>query len=330
MPRMNETEPTIEIFKPFGEAFELMKKILFQPFDIKKWFAIGFAAWLANLGGGGGFNYRYNRREDMQKLNETIGQIPHPIIVTGICILIGLVLVLIVLFAWLRARGGFMFIDCIVTNRGATAEPWHNFRTEGNSYFFFSLLAGFGFLVFAALLSLPFMLPIIRGVTFLHIHDVYLISTIAAWAFVVIILVLAWSLIANFMVPVMYVQRCRASKAFRIVAGLIARHPGEIVLFCLFLIVLALATGIVTCFATCATCCIAAIPYIGTVILLPIFVLLRSFSLLFLRQFGPDYDVWANFTPPEFLPILSSAPPVPPSPTSSLNPPPEPPSLPAA
>lgn len=330
MPRMNGTEPTIEIFKPFGEAFELMKKILFQPFDIKKWFAIGFAAWLANLGGGGGFNYRYNRREDMQKLNETIGQIPHPIIVTGICILIGLVLVLIVLCAWLRARGGFMFIDCIVTNRGAIAEPWRNFRTEGNSYFFFSLLAGFGFLVFAALLSLPFMLPIIRGVTFLHIHDVYLISTIAAWAFVVIILVLTWSLIANFMVPVMYVQRCRASKAFRIVAGLIANHPGEIVLYCLFLIVLALATGIVTCFATCATCCIAAIPYIGTVILLPIFVLLRSFSLLFLRQFGPDYDVWGSFMPPEFLPILSLAPPVPPPPTSSLNPPPEPPSFPGA
>jgi hypothetical protein len=304
MPRMNETEPTIEIFKPFGEAFELMKKILFQPFDIKKWFAIGFAAWLANLGGGGGYNYQYNRREDVQKLNEAIGQIPHPIIVTGICILIGLVLVLIILFAWLRARGGFMFIDCIVKNRGAIVEPWRNFQTEGNSYFFFSLLVGFAFLVFAALLSLPFMLPIIRGVTLLHIHDVYLISTIAAWAFVVIILVLAWSLIANFMVPVMYVQRCRASKAFRIVAGLIANHPGEIVLYCLFLIVLALATGIVTCFATCATCCIAAIPYIGTVILLPIFVLLRSFSLLFLRQFGADYDVWTNFIPSEFAPVL--------------------------
>jgi hypothetical protein len=47
-----------------------------------------------------------------------------------------------------------------------------------------------------------------------------------------------------------------------------------------------------------------AIPYIGTVILLPVFVLLRSFSLLFLRQFGSDYDVWAGFTPPEFLPVL--------------------------
>jgi hypothetical protein len=325
MPRMNETEPVIEIFKPFGEAFELTKKILFQPFDVKKWFVIGFAAWLANLGGGGGgFNYQYNRREDIHKLNETISQIPHSILTIGVCVLISFVLILIVLFAWLRARGGFLFIDCIVKNRGAIAEPWRDFRKEGNSYFFFSLLVGFAFLVFAAVLSFPFMLPIIRGVTFLHIHDVYLISTIAAWAFVMILLVVAWSLIANFMVPVMYVQRCRASTAFGIAARLVAAHPGEILLYCLFLIVLALATAIVTCFATCVTCCIAAIPYIGTVILLPIFVLLRSFSLLFLRQFGPDYDVWSTFMPPEFLPILSS--PVP----TSLNPPPEPPSSSAA
>src|SRR5436190_1801578 len=242
MPRMNGSEPRIEIFKPFGEAFELMKKILFQPFDLKKWLVVGFAAWLANLGGGGGgFNYRYNRREEMQKVNEALSQIPHSLLVTGICVLICFVVVLIVVFAWLRARGCFMFIDCIAKNRGAIAEPWRNFRNEGNSYFLFSLLVGFA-----------------------------------------------------------------------------------------FLIVLALATAIVACVATCATCCIAAIPYIGTVILLPVFVLLRSFSLLFLRQFGPDYDIWATFVPPEFLPVLSSETPMPPPPTSSLNPPPEPPSSPVA
>jgi hypothetical protein len=331
MPRMNGSESRIEIFRPFGEAFELMKKILFQPFDLKKWLIVGFAAWLANLGGGGGgFNYRYNRHEEMQKVNEALSQIPHSLLITGICVLICFVLVLIVLFAWLRARGCFMFIDCIVKNRGAIAEPWRDFRKEGNSYFLFSLLVGFAFLIFAALLSLPFMLPIIRGVTFLHIHDVYLISTIVAWVFVVILLVLAWSLIANFMVPVMYRQRCRAAKAFGVVVRLIAAYPGEIVLYCLFLIVLALATAIVACVATCATCCIAAIPYIGTVILLPVFVLLRSFSLLFLRQFGSDYDVWTTLMPPEFLPILSSETPMPPPPTSSLNPPPGPPSSPAA
>ena len=321
---MNGTEPRIEIFKPFGEAFDLMKKILFQPFDLKKWLVVGFAAWLANLGGGGGsFNYQYNRREDVQKWNEAISQIPHSLLVIGIWVLICFVLLLIVLFAWLRARGRFLFIDCIVKNHGAIAEPWRDFRKEGNSYFLFSLLVGFVFLILAVLLSFPFMLPIIRGVTFLHIHDVYLISTIAAWAFVMILLVLAWSLIANFMVAVMYLQRCNASKAFGTVVRLVAAHPGEILLYCLFLIVLALATAIVACVATCATCCIAAIPYIGTVILLPVFVLLRSFSLLFLRQFGSDYDVWANFIPPEFSPILLS-PPAPPTSSSSLNPPPSP------
>jgi hypothetical protein len=334
MPRMNETEPTIEIFKPFGEAFELMKKILFQPFDIKKWFAIGFAAWLASLGGGGGFNYRYNRREDMQKLNETIGQIPHPIIVTGICILIGLVLVLIVLFAWLRARGGFMFIDCIVKNRGAIAEPWREFQKEGNSYFLFSLVAAFVFVIFAALLSLPLIILAIRGRYYLYLHhdrlDVYVLLVIAAWVFVILLVIIAWALIATFMLPVMYRRRCRAYEAFRAAASLISAYPGEIVLFCLFLVVLAIATGLISCFAICATCCIAALPYIGTVILLPIYIAWRSFSLCFVRQFGPDYDAWANFTPPEFLPILSSTQPFPPAPTSSLNPPPAPPLFPDA
>ena len=316
---MNGTEPKIEIFKPFGEAFELTKKILFQPFDVKKWFVIGFAAWLANLGGGvGGFNYQYNRREDVQKLNEAISQIPHPILVTGVCVLILFVLVLIVLFAWLRARGRFMFIDSIVKNRGAIAEPWREFQKEGNSYFLFSLAVGLGLFAFAALLAVPLILLVLKGRYYFFIYrdqlNIYLISAIAAWAFLVILLVLVWSLMANFMVPVMYIQRCRASKSFGIVARLVASQPGEILLYCLFLIVLALATAIVACLVTCATCCIAAIPYIGTVILLPVFVLLRSFSLLFLRQFGPECDVWATFVPPEFWPILSPAPSGPPLP----------------
>ena len=308
---MNGTERNIEIFKPFGEAFELMKRILFQPFDVKKWFVIGFAAWLANLGSGG-FNYQYNRREDVQKVNEAISQIPHPILVIGVGVLILFVLVLIVLFAWLRARGRFMFIDCVVKNRGAIAEPWRAFQKEGNSYFLFSLVVAFVLMVFAALLSLPLIILAIKGRYYLYLHrdrlDLYVISLIAAWVFVMLLLVFVWALIANFMAPVMYRQRCRASGAFGIVVRLIAAHPGEILLYCLFLIVLALATAIVACLVTCATCCIAAIPYIGTVILLPVFVLLRSFSLLFLRQFGPEYDVWASFVPPEFWPILSPAP----------------------
>src|SRR5207247_8644827 len=60
--------------------------------------------------------------------------------ITGICVLICFVLLLIVLFAWLRARGRFIFVDCIVRNRAAIVEPWKEFRAEGNSFFLFSLL----------------------------------------------------------------------------------------------------------------------------------------------------------------------------------------------
>jgi hypothetical protein len=326
MRAMNGVGREIEIFKPFGEAFELTKKILFQPFDLKKWFVIGFAAWLANLGSGGSFNYQFNRRDEVQKVNEAISQIPHPILVFGVSLLIVFVLVLIILFAWLRARGGFMFIDCIVKNRGAIAEPWREFQKEGNSYFFFSLAVAFVFVIFVALLSLPLIILAIKGHYYLSLHrdhmGVYVLLVIAVWVFVILLVVIAWALLASFMMPVMYRRRCRAYEAFRAVVSLIASHPGEIVLYCLFLIVLALATGLISCFAICATCCIAALPYIGTVLLLPVFILLRSFSLVFLRQCGPEYDVWSTFMPPEFLPTLSGVPPA----ASAPNLPHEPPS----
>jgi len=315
---VNGTERNIEIFKPFGEAIELMKKILFQPFDLKKWFVIGFAAWLANLGsGGGGFNYQFDRREEAQKINDAISQIPHPILVLGISLLILSLLALIVVFAWLRARGRFMFIDCIVKNRGAIAEPWREFRKEGNGYFFFWLLIAFVVLLFAALVSLPLIIIGIKDHSY-YLHqdslNLFVVLAIAAWVFAILVVIIAWALIASFMVPVMYRRRCRAYEAFRAAVSLIATHPGEVVLYCLFLVVLVIATGLISCFAICATCCVAAIPYIGTVILLPLFVLLQAFSLSFLRQFGPDYDVWTSSMPRESLPILPVAPPEPPLP----------------
>jgi hypothetical protein len=306
-PDMNGNGSNIEIFKPFGEAFELMKKILFQPFDLKKWLVIGFAAWLANLGAGGGgggnFNYPDNGREDARKLHETIGQIPQPVLVTGICVLICIVLLLIVLFAWLRARGRFILVDCIVRNRAAIAEPWKEFRAEGNSFFLFSLLVVLVLIPVIAIAGLVLIVPFIPwgsqgqpGITFW--------IGLGLFVFVVVCLAFVWALTSQLMVPIMYRQRCRARLAFAQAVDLVTSHPGPILLYVLFLLLLAVAVFMIACAVTCATCCIAAIPYVGTVILLPIPVTLGAFSLLFLRQFGSEYDVWADFTPPEFLPVL--------------------------
>ena len=44
------------------------------------------------------------------------------------------------------------------------------------------------------------------------------------------------------------------------------------------------------------TCCLVIVPYVGTVILLPLHVFVRSYSLCFLAQFGPDYAPFASMT----------------------------------
>ena len=302
---MNGSESKIEIFKPFGEAFELMKKVLFQPFDLKKWLVIGFAAWLANLGAGGGgnFNYPNSQREEAHKLSETIGQIPHPILITGICILICLVLLFIVLFAWLRARGRFILVDCIVRNRAAIVEPWKEFRAEGNSFFLFSLLVALVVVPVVVIAGLVLIVPFIPGRGQGEPGVMFWIG-IALTAFISVCLIFVWALASQLMVPIMYRQRCRARVAFARAVGLVSSHPGPILLYVLFFLLLAVAMVMVSCAVTCVTCCIAAIPYVGTVILLPIPVTLGAFLLLFLRQFGPDYDVWAGFMPPEFSPLL--------------------------
>jgi hypothetical protein len=316
---MNGNGSKIEIFKPFGQAFELMKKILFQPFELKKWLVIGFAAWLANLGAGGGgggnFNYPDNRREDAQKLNDMIGQIPQPVLITGICALICFVLLLIVLFAWLRARGRFILVDCIVRNRAAIVEPWKEFRAQGNSFFLFSLLVVLALIVVIGITGLLLIVPFIPWGDQAQPGIAFWIG-LSLFVFVAACLAFVWALASQLMVPIMYRQRCPARLAFAQAVDLVTAHPGPILLYVLFLLLLAVAVFMISCAVTCATCCIAAIPYVGTVILLPIPVTLGAFSLLFLRQFGSDYDVWATSMPPEFALMLLTLPAGPPPPAS--------------
>ena len=308
---MNGGAPIIQIIKPFEEAFEVMKKILFQPFELKKWFVIGFAAWLSALGGG--FNYNFNMRNTnwnevpaVQDLRDTIHQISTRVLVLWGVIALLLIIALLIVFAWLRARGRFIFIDCIVKNRGAIAEPWREFRKQGNSYFLFALVAGLISAVICAAASLPFLLPMIRSGGHPRFNNVYAICMIALWAVVLVVLIFAWLLIAHFMVMIMYRRRCLAGQAFRAASSLIASYPGEITLYCLFWIALAIGAAMASCIVILGTCCVALLPYIGTVIMLPIFVCLRAFGLRFIGQFGPDYDVWvANVeaSPPAPPPI---------------------------
>jgi hypothetical protein len=296
----------IEIFGPFGEAYELTKKILFQPFNLTKWFVIGFAAWLATFFSGTSFNYNKARNwKGAGQQSFTFPAMDHWSAWAVILVVLaaGAVLALAILFLWLNARGRFIFLDCIVRNRGAIAAPWREYRAEANSFFLFQLIiAGCALLVFGAT-ALVFFMSYRR-------HDVLpitlLVLLVAAWILFAAVL----SLVSRFMVAVMYRRRCGAMEAFRDVWSLLFANLWIVILFELFLIVLYVAALMASCAAGCVTCCLAMLPYLGTVILLPVVMLLFAFPLCFLRQFGDSYDVWAGASAsPQIPPVQENLPP---------------------
>ena len=305
------SEPRVEIFAPFGEAFELTKKILFEPFDLAKWFVIGFAAWLATFFNGGfGFNYPrgWGNKDWGWHWRSQHGGAPFsihnlsPWVVPAVVVGLGIFLVLLVIVLWLNSRGRFMFTDCIVRNRGAIAEPWREFRNEGNGFFVFRLVIALCSLVVFGGLALLFFIN-----CYWH-HMIVPLALLILAAVFCGLLALVVAFLTQFMVPVMYRQRCDALSAFRRVSALIVARPVSFLLFGLFCLVLYLAAAMIGCLAACFTCCIAALPYLGTVILLPVVMFLFAYPLCFLRQFGDPYDVWAVVRPPE-LPQPPMAPP---------------------
>ena len=321
---MNGERPKIEIFEPFGSAYELMKIILFQPFDLAKWCVIGFAAFLSGAGRNHfGFNFRiwrpgawnfqsatHNNLSNLSTTGESAPAWMVPLIIA-----IGLViLVLVLFFIWLSARGRFIFVDCVVKNRAAIVAPWREFRREGNTFFLFMLLLAFLSLLMLVALALAIVVPLGWFSGDKHSSG---FGTMAVFAIVFIGLLwfgfaVFFAVVTNFMIPVMYIRRCRAIEACRDVSKLLLNRPWPFILFVLFGFVLVLALAICGLLVACLTCCIGALPYISTVLLLPAIVWLLGFKLLFFRQFGPEYDVWAGVALPEAPAPAPPAPPMPP------------------
>jgi len=316
---MNGTAPRIEIIAPFQAALEWMKAMLFRPFDIAKWLTIAFAAFISgNFGGGGGnfsrigrlgsggCTYRATRHGDFGADWNFA-----PWIIAGVVGIVLIVLAVSIVLMWVSSRGKFIFTDCIVKNRDAIVEPWREYRREGNSYFLFSLAIAFGAFVIVAIAGLFIWLIFFR----MHGDDAGPGTVIGVIALVVIALIwivfaVFFGVVSAFMVPVMYRRRCLAREAFVDVAKLIGGNPGPFVLFVLFGIALLLGVAVIGTMVACVTCCIGGLPYISTVLLLPAIVWLATFKLLFIRQFGDQYDVWANAA----VPAPSTLPPPPTAP----------------
>ena len=92
---------------------------------------------------------------------------------------------------------------------------------------------------------------------------------------------------------------------------LIKPHLGSVFVFGLLEMLIGMGVVTVVVLATCMTCCIAGLPYVSNVVFLPFAVFMRCYSIYFIQQLGPDWQLmgvepegpspWggpSQFTPP--------------------------------
>ena len=300
----NDNISKISVIDPIGEAIDRVKEVLFNPFDLGKWFIIGFCAWLAMLGhggggGGGGFNYPDDTANAPAELKAIV--VEHlPLIITIAIPVLIIVIAIGIVCLWLSSRGKFMFLHCVAENKAEVKLPWHKFRNQGNSLFLFRLIVGIiafvSIALFLGMMAVPIVL-LARGSSYTApalIAGIVLLALIAISLGIVFALILKFT--EDFVVPIMYLRGYQCMDAWSEFRSLVAGNKGKFTLYILFQIVIAMAIGIIILALVCVTCCCAgcimAIPYIGTVLLLPILVFGRSYSLYYLAQYGRGYNVF--------------------------------------
>lgn len=146
-------------FEALLRAFRKMKTTLFSPFSLPLWFTLAFPAFLATLDSGGGFGFHFIQPDARKSATSMItDHFTAFLILLAVLILLGLALTL--LFYWLSSRGRFLFLDMLV--RGADAERlgsrWRRFQAPAASFFRIKLGFFLGH-VFCALLAIPGLLP---------------------------------------------------------------------------------------------------------------------------------------------------------------------------
>ena len=295
-----EQLPSINVIDPISPAIEKVKIMLFRPFELSKWFMIGFCAWLAylgNIGGGPNFNFSYRHEQHFQQaknfFTENMTWII-PFIIGGV--ILGIVLCLV--FTWLSSRGRFMFLHCVATNRAEVKVPWHSFSRHGNSLFLFRIVAGLVSLLCFVLLGGAIILLIVISTRGNVTISAPAIAGLIALSIIIIPLVIAVALLFkftyDFVVPIMFLRTASCVDAWRRFWALLSKNLGKFIVYILFQIVITMAIGGILMAAMCITCCCAAcilvIPYIGTVLMLPLLIFKRAYSLYYLRQFGPSFD----------------------------------------
>jgi len=296
-----------------GQAVERSKQLLFQPFKPEKWFALGFTVFLAqcgegnfntvqvpNLPFGSGSSPTFPKPSptssgaDFTKMFDEAVKAFNADFALYLSLVIGGLVVAIVLsivVLWVSSRAKLMFIESVVWDRVDIGRQWTRAAELGSSLFKFRLWLqlGGGLLTLGAL-----TLAIVTGLSDFQKGDFlgsqalmgYALFGFALFA-VGVPLGFVGLLLDDFVVPLMVVRNAHVGEAWGICRREVLNgNWGNLLLFYLLRVLLALGIAIAVFVLKCITCCLSTIPYLSTVLILPVLVFWRAFPLYYMEQIG--------------------------------------------
>jgi len=250
-------------------------------------------------GSGGGASGGGSSPSIWQEL-EAMFQLVGMSLATGIALFLGAItlgLVIFLLLTWLSSRGQFMLVDGICYVRGKVKHPWKEYKREGNALFVYRTLLW----ILAMLLTSPAAIGVFYF--FAEMNNswdgdptpagIIALSLAAIWGLLIIGHTIVIDLITqDLVVPVQYVRRCGTWSGWGIAwREIIKGHIWPVTLYYLMRMLLGIGAGMVIMLVTCLLCCIPAIPYVGAVILLPVPVFMRGYTICFIEQYGPQWQM---------------------------------------
>lgn len=288
----------IDFGAPIGTAYERMVGNLFRPFDIGKWFTLGFSAFLSTLldGSSNSFNYSDMHQIDSEEHIRWFVDFGLAFWMLVSAAVIFLMAVILLVLMWLGMRGHFMLVDNVRQNQDLVVSPWKRWADASNGFF---LVFGTVFLVWWAGFAIMMLAGLNWAWPYLESQTFPGFPAFAPWLFIVI----GWALLLipvnlylfylkEFGIPIAIREQCGVVVANRRLLALMTNNLLDMFVYALLRFAIGVACFIISLLAGCLTCCIGFLPYISAVITLPLFVYRVHFTLECLRQFGPEFDLY--------------------------------------
>lgn len=311
---------------PLSRAWARMKALLFRrPFEIETWIVVAFSAWLAEIlssAGGGSSRWNLSDADFGHGAAEVRDQVrhwlEHPAVLMVIASVLLAVLLTLVLVTWLSARAQFVFLDNVLAGRPAFVAPWRRSGRLANSLFLWWAALSFAWLLPIGILAAAFwqgLAGVICGSDFRAPELAAVVLGVIGAVLTSALIALACWLTTEFVVPLMARYDESATRAWARFWPLLTSHVGDFIAYAAFVLLLTIGVTLGVLLAGFLSCCVGLvllmIPYVGTLVTLPIHVTGRGLGPEFLRQFGPEWDVFAPYAP-DAVPAaepLASAPP---------------------